>query len=223
MRLWAAGGHRRPKSGGGGDMPGVRWPHADPRRLDGRVREAVGGDGGPARGVRPRAVKRRRQGPAPGRRLVQAPAAASGLGVSRGRRPSGVAQQSEPGKRCSRPATDRGGITMPSQKLNRSWVSWYWGAVFLTLLPTALFMMTFVSPKGPHWWVWFVDAAPDWLMWIVRALLVVWVAAAWKFQTRPLLQDLRRRREQASSVALGASAETRVLPSGPAPPFPPRF
>jgi hypothetical protein len=84
---------------------------------------------------------------------------------------------------------------MPAQKLNRNWVSWHWGAVFLTLLPAVLFMMTFVSPKGPQWWVWFVDAAPDWLMWIVRALLVGWAAAAWKFQTRPLLQDLRRRRE----------------------------
>jgi len=112
---------------------------------------------------------------------------------------------------------------MPAQKLNRNWVAWYWGAIFLTLLPAALFMMTFVRPKAPESWVWFFDAAPDWLMWIVRALLVVWVAAAWKFQTRPLLQDLRRRREQASSVDLGASAEARVLPSGPAPPFPPRF
>ena len=112
---------------------------------------------------------------------------------------------------------------MPSQKLNRIWVSWHWGAVLLTLLPAVLFMMTFVSPKGPEWWVWFVDAAPDWLMWIVRALLVGWAAAAWKFQTRPLLQDLRRRREQASGVGrlaeLGASAETQVNQSGPAPPF----
>ena len=112
---------------------------------------------------------------------------------------------------------------MAAQKLNRNRVSWHWGAVFLTLLPAVLFMMTFVSPKGPEWWVWFVDAAPDWLMWIVRALLVGWAAAAWKFQTRPLLQDLRRRREQASGVGrlaeLGASAETPVHQSGPVPPF----
>jgi hypothetical protein len=111
---------------------------------------------------------------------------------------------------------------MPAHKLERNWVSWYWGAVFLTFLPAMLFIMTFVSPKGPEWWVWFVDAAPEWLMWIVRALLVGWAAAAWKFQTRPLLQDLRRRREQASGVGrpaeLGASAETRAHQSGPVPP-----
>jgi hypothetical protein len=110
---------------------------------------------------------------------------------------------------------------MPVQQLNRNWVSWYWGAVFLTLSPAVLFMMTFVSPMGPAWWVWFVNAAPPWLMWVVRALLVMWAAAAWKFQTRPLLRDLRRRRDQASGVGrlaeLGTSAETRV--HQPEPPF----
>ena len=112
---------------------------------------------------------------------------------------------------------------MSAPQSNRNSVSWYWSAGFLTFLPAMLFMLTFVSPKGPEWWVWFVDEAPDWLMWIVRALLVGWAAAAWKFQTRPLLQDLRRRREQASCVGrlaeLGASAETRVHQSGPVPPF----
>ena len=110
---------------------------------------------------------------------------------------------------------------MPAQNRDRTWASWYWGAAFLTCLPAVLFMLTFVSPKGPAWWVWFVDVAPDWLMWIVRALLVGWVAAAWKFQSRPLLQDLRRRRESASGVGrlaeMGASVETRVYQSGPAP------
>jgi hypothetical protein len=84
--------------------------------------------------------------------------------------------------------------------LNRTWVGWYWGAVFLTFLPAMLFILTFVSPKGPEWWVWFFEAAPDWLMWIVRALLAAWVAIAWQFQTQPLLRDLRRRREQASGA-----------------------
>ena len=85
---------------------------------------------------------------------------------------------------------------MPAQKLNRTWVTWYWGAVFLTFLPALLLVLTFVTPKGPEWWVWFVDVAPDWLMWIVRGLLVGWVVAAWKFQSWPLLQDLHRRRER---------------------------
>jgi hypothetical protein len=111
---------------------------------------------------------------------------------------------------------------MAAQKFNRNWVSWYWGAVFLTLLPASLFVLTFVSPKGPAWWVWFVDAAPDWLMWIVQAFLAGWTVAAWKYQTRPLLQDLRRRWEQASAAGglaeLGASAETPAQQFGPAPP-----
>ena len=110
---------------------------------------------------------------------------------------------------------------MPAQKLDRTWVSWYWGAVFLTFLPALLLVLTFVTPKGPEWWVWFVDTAPDWLMWIVRALLVGWVAAAWKFQSWPLFQDLHRRKESASGIGrpaeMGAAAESRVHQSGPAP------
>jgi hypothetical protein len=110
---------------------------------------------------------------------------------------------------------------MSAQELNRTWVSWYWGAVFLTFLPALLLVLTFVTPKGPEWWVWFVDVAPGWLMWIVRALLVGWVAAAWKLQTWPLLQDLRQRRESASGVGrlaeMGAAAESRVHQSGPVP------
>jgi hypothetical protein len=85
---------------------------------------------------------------------------------------------------------------MPAQKLDRTWVSWYWGALFLTFLPALLLVLTFVTPKGPEWWVWFVDVTPEWLMWIVRGLLVGWVVAAWKFQSWPLLQDLHRRRER---------------------------
>jgi len=103
---------------------------------------------------------------------------------------------------------------MPAQKFDRTWVSWYWGAVFLTFLPALLFVLTFVTPKGPEWWVWFVDVTPGWLMWIVRALLVGWVAAAWKFQSWPLLQDLHRRRKSASGggrlAEMGAAAESRV-------------
>ena len=110
---------------------------------------------------------------------------------------------------------------MPAQKLDRTWVSWYWGAAFLTFLPALLLVLTFVTPKGPEWWVWFVDLAPDWLMWIVRALLVGWVAAAWKFQSWPLLQDLHRRKESASGIGrpaeMGAAAESGVHQSGPAP------
>jgi hypothetical protein len=89
---------------------------------------------------------------------------------------------------------------MSAQKLDRKWVSWYWGAVFLTFLPALLLVLTFVTPKGPAWWVEFVDVAPGWLVWAVRALLAGWVAAAWTFQTRPLLHDLRRRREAAAAA-----------------------
>jgi hypothetical protein len=79
---------------------------------------------------------------------------------------------------------------------DRQWGSWYFGALLLTIIPIVFLLLTFVTPRGPEWWVWFVDAAPTWLMWIVRALLLGWVVAAWKFQTRPLLIDTRRRREE---------------------------
>ena len=79
---------------------------------------------------------------------------------------------------------------------DRQWVSWYLGALLLTVIPTVFLLLTFVTPKGPEWWVWFVDVAPTWLMWVVRALLLGWVVAAWKFQTWPLLKDTRRRRKE---------------------------
>lgn len=110
---------------------------------------------------------------------------------------------------------------MPAQKIDRTWVSGCWGAVFLTVLPALLLVLTFVTPRGPEWWVWFVDVAPDWLIWIVRTLLVGWVAAAWQFQSWPLLQDLHRRRESASGggrlAESAAAAAPRVHQSGPVP------
>jgi hypothetical protein len=46
--------------------------------------------------------------------------------------------------------------TSPS---DRQWASWYFGALLLTLIPTLFLLLTFITPKGPEWWVWFVDAA----------------------------------------------------------------
>jgi hypothetical protein len=88
---------------------------------------------------------------------------------------------------------------MPVQNTSpsaRQWASWDFGALLLTFIPAMLLLVTFIPPKGPEWWVWFADVAPAGLMWTVRALLLGWVVAAWRFQTWPLLKDNRRRRDE---------------------------